>query len=124
MRLVLFRRTPNPWITAILLVTSGFRALIPSGFMPSADRPLTLELCRAGYLARMDTTAPVPHPHGASQNEPCPFGAAPSAGLIPATAALPMAAMIVVAPTIGFETLRIARRYDRAHPARGPPRPA
>jgi hypothetical protein len=124
MRPVLFRRAPNPWITAILLVTLGFRALIPPGFMPSADRPLVLELCRAGLLARMDTAAPSQHPHDASQNEHCPFGAAPNAGLIPATTGLPIAAMLVAAPTIGFQALPVALRADRAHPARGPPRPA
>jgi hypothetical protein len=108
----------------MLLVTLAFRALIPPGFMPSADRPLGLELCRAGFLARMDPAGPAQHPHGASQGEHCPFGSAPSAGLIPATAVAPMAATIVAASTIGLDTPRIALRADRAHPARGPPLPA
>src|ERR1700690_182886 len=124
MRPVPFRRAPHSWITGVLLVAVTFRALIPAGFMPSAERPLRLEICRAGYLARLDTAAPAQHPHGAPQNEHCPFGAAPGAGVLPATVALPLASTIVIAPTIEFEALRIAVRVDRAHPARGPPRPA
>jgi hypothetical protein len=108
----------------LLLVGLAFRALLPQGFMPSTERPLTLEICRAGYLARLDPTAPAQHPQGAPRSEFCPFGTAPGAAAIPFVATLPMASTVVAAPAIDFLALRIARRVERAHPARGPPRPA
>lgn len=124
MRRLFFRPVPHYWVTGILLVALGFRALIPAGFMPSATRPLTLEICRAGFLATLDDRTPAQHPPGSSQNDQCPFGAAPAAGPIAAASVLPPAGPAVALPTIRFETLHLGARVDRAHPARGPPRPA
>jgi hypothetical protein len=122
MRQVLLHRRPHRWITGILLVALAFRALIPVGFMPSADRPLTLEICHAGLLMAPDAQHQGPHPAGSSQLEHCPFGAAPSAGLLPHTSAPVLAGSSPSPSATAVEQWRYIARLHRAHPARGPPR--
>jgi len=124
----------HPWIHGLLLVALAFRALIPAGFMPSADRPLALEICRGGYLAPADyghgvqhpaqnpAQHPAQHPAGTSQVEQCPFAAAPSAGLLPSSTVVHSHLPTLFAAAADFEPLRFTARLARAHAARGPPR--
>jgi hypothetical protein len=122
MRHVLYHRRSQRRITGLLLVALAFRALIPAGFMPSAERPLTLEICHAGSLMALDAQHPVPHPAGSSHLEHCPFGAAPSLAVLPHLST-PLPAGSSHSPSAAaLEPLRYLARLERAHPARGPPR--
>jgi hypothetical protein len=58
------KRKRQTILAAILLAGFASRALIPAGFMPSADRPFSLELCWDGL--------PAAH---LGQGEPAPAGA-------------------------------------------------
>jgi hypothetical protein len=122
MRQVLLHRRPHRWTTGILLVALAFRALIPVGFMPSAERPLTLEICHAGSLSAPGVQHQGPQPAGSSRLEHCPFGAAPSVGLLPHTSAPVPAGAIQSPSAAAVESLRYVARLERAHPARAPPR--
>ncbi len=106
----------------MLLVALAFRALIPVGFMPSAHQPLTLEICRAGFLSYLETTAPAPqHLPGSSDSGYCPYGTAPAAGLIPHLPVLLPSWTAASVAVIAFEPGRTEFRWHRSHPARGPP---
>jgi hypothetical protein len=46
-------RNTSHWQIGVLLIAFAFQALIPRGYMPSADRPFTLQLCPDGLPARL-----------------------------------------------------------------------
>jgi hypothetical protein len=105
-------------LTGLLLVTLGFRALIPAGFMPSGHGPFSMRLCHAG----MPAPAGLPeHPERSSHFDHCPFGTAPTSG--------PASSLVAFHPTLvgavrldcRFVSLRAAHRLERAHAARAPP---
>jgi hypothetical protein len=117
MRRLIHSRLQRELLTSLLLVAMVFRALIPAGFMPSAERPFSLEICHAGTLGSGHSVPPNHSPHF----EHCPFGSAPATGPLPS---LPRVARtgISPAPAIShFATLRLGVRLDRAHAARAPP---
>ncbi|HEY8510072.1 MAG TPA: hypothetical protein VIL32_17055 [Steroidobacteraceae bacterium] len=51
MRAAFSSRTDRRGLAGLVLFAFLLRALIPAGFMPSADRPFTLELCPATFPA-------------------------------------------------------------------------
>jgi hypothetical protein len=113
-------RTRRELITALLLVALAFRALIPVGFMPAADGSVSLQICRAGFLASIDPPdqrAPAGHSHF----EHCPFGSAPASGPIANAPGLPAAAATSSPPLGDSVTLRLSARFDAAHQPRAPP---
>ena len=125
MRRLITGRLQRELLTSLLLVAIAFRALIPVGFMPSAERPFSLEICHAGALAlpaatsaRSDHSVPPGH---SSHFEHCPFGSAPGTGPL---SNLPQVERtgLTPPPSISlFATLRLGVRLDRAHGARAPP---
>lgn len=46
-------RSTRHWIISFLLLAVTARALIPAGFMPSPDRPFTLQICPDGFPAQL-----------------------------------------------------------------------
>jgi hypothetical protein len=58
-------RKSRHWLTSILLVAVAFRALIPVGFMPSGERPFTLELCPDWFPAHLFQPTVEHSSHGA-----------------------------------------------------------
>jgi hypothetical protein len=48
----LLNRVQQQWLISVLLVALAVRALIPAGFMPSADQPFTLQICPDGFPAQ------------------------------------------------------------------------
>jgi hypothetical protein len=117
MRRLINRRLQRRLLTSLLLVAMVFRALIPDGFMPSAQRPFSLEICHAGALTADHSAPPNHSPHF----EHCPFGSAPGTGPL---SSLPRVALtgLTAPPAIShFATLRLGVRLDRAHAARAPP---
>jgi DUF2946 family protein len=53
MRLRFFSAPTQRWIISLLLVVLCVRALIPAGFMPSSERPFTLEICPDGFPSQL-----------------------------------------------------------------------
>lgn len=53
MRLRFFSAPAQRWLISLLLVVLSVRALIPAGFMPSAERPFTLEICPDGFPTQL-----------------------------------------------------------------------
>jgi hypothetical protein len=45
--------TSRRWFAGAALLVIAARSLIPAGFMPSADRPFTLEICPDGFPVRL-----------------------------------------------------------------------
>jgi hypothetical protein len=56
-----FRAGNERLLIGALLIAFAFRALIPQGFMPSADRPFTLQICPDGFPAHLLAAASDPH---------------------------------------------------------------
>lgn len=46
-------RQHRQWIISALLIALFVRALIPAGFMPAMDRPLSFQICPDGYPAQL-----------------------------------------------------------------------
>lgn len=47
------------WIISILLMALALRALVPVGFMPSAEHPFSVQICPDGFPAQL-----LDHGHG------------------------------------------------------------
>jgi hypothetical protein len=74
-------------LASIMLVAFALRALIPVGFMPSSERPFSLEICWEGLpagamdMGSMDMGSMGHHHSGSSaHSEHCVFGTACGAG--------------------------------------------
>jgi hypothetical protein len=108
--------------TSALLAVLVLRALVPTGFMPSADRPFSLQMCSAGFHGHsIDSQFLNSHPGKSSQFEHCPFGSAPGAGPVCQLTTLLPFWQSIVRPRLGVEPLRLPIRFDYAHQARAPP---
>src|ERR1700728_3884655 len=119
MRRLITGRFQRELLTSLLLVAIVFRALIPAGFMPSSQRPFSLEICHAGTLAHSGTS-----PDHSSHFEHCPFGSAPGSGPLPSLPRVAQAGLTAAPAIAHFATLRLGARLERAHAARAPPFPA
>jgi len=51
------------WVISVLLVTLLVRALIPAGFMPASDRPLSFQICPDGFPAALLAATPADPQH-------------------------------------------------------------
>jgi hypothetical protein len=84
MRTALLSRNSRQWLISALLLALVTRALIPAGFMPATDRPLSFQICPEGFPAQLLASSQDPHAHhhhgaGAEQPASAQSGAA-SAG--------------------------------------------
>lgn len=119
------RRVRRKLLTGSLLVAMTFRVLIPTGFMPSSERPFSLEICHGG------TVSPSGHgSDGAAGHHPlpdrphyehCPFGAAPAPGPVASVPGFLPAAPVVERSMRPDASLRLISRLQRAQSARAPP---
>lgn len=76
MRIRLCDKASRLLILGVMLFAFAVRALIPQGFMPSSDRPFSVEICPEGFPAQL--LAHAGHHHhggGHSYSEHCVFGA-------------------------------------------------
>jgi hypothetical protein len=87
-------RVQRQWLISLLLVAVAVRALIPAGFMPSAERPFSFQICPDGFPAQLLHGAHAghdpllhsghgSHDHGAARAEHCVFAAAAGVGPAP-----------------------------------------
>lgn len=99
-----------------------WHSMIPAGFMPASDGSFSLKICPSGFMTQSDGAGPVRgHTGGHSHVEFCPFGALPGAAPIPHVVAF-LPSWSVAAPSPAEFTARApGTRFDRTHPARGPP---
>lgn len=75
------QRRSAPVAALALLPVLGLQLLIPAGFMPARDAPLTLEICPEGFPAGLLPHAAHHHHHGGGHGgEHCAFGAAGGSG--------------------------------------------
>ncbi len=77
MRIRFSNKTSRVLIAGVMLFAFAVRALIPQGFMPSSDRPFSIEICPEGLPAQLLAHAGHHH-HGGSHfyTQHCVFGAA------------------------------------------------
>jgi hypothetical protein len=86
-------RAARAWVSGVLLVTLAMRALVPMGFMPSVERPFTLQLCPDGIpVLLLQSGHDFAHQHGSeragsgthhhdlSHTDHCVFAAAAGVG--------------------------------------------
>jgi hypothetical protein len=132
-------REARRWVISILLMTLVVRALIPVGFMPSAEHPFTVQICPDGFPPQLlGPERGSRHHHGAGQNtsrdmlggthqhdpshsEHCAFASA--AGMGPAPYAItgvaplePSTAPLLSLPSSHFEVRRFRIPQPRAPP--------
>jgi hypothetical protein len=135
------------WIISILLVALCVRALVPAGFMPSADRPFSFQICPDGFPAeRLKQPAPVAqhdhaghahhpmdqaadpepqtggsHGHGAVRAEHCVFAAVASAAPVTDTLLLGTAVEAPRQPRIEPPSRALSTPRFHLPPSRAPP---
>lgn len=119
------RRWPRIAVLALLPVL-GLQLLIPAGFMPAGDAPLTLQICPEGFPAWLLPHAAHHHNHGGGGHrggQHCAFGAAGGSGPPPARSPHPaipdpvvLATEFCCAPTLSVRLVYLPQ-------ARGPPLP-
>jgi len=63
MRTARFSRNTRQWLISALLLALVTRALIPAGFMPATDRPLSFQICPDGFPAQLLAGSQDPHAH-------------------------------------------------------------
>ena len=142
MRTARLSRNSRQWLISALLLALVTRALIPAGFMPATDRPLSFQICPDGFPAQLLASSQDPHAHhhhlgagtgaeepssthhqhSAAGNEHCVFAAAAAAGPLAfaptfaaeAAIALPLRATILPSRT---ESLRFRVPQPRGPPA-------
>lgn len=118
MRALITGRLQRKLVTSLMLVAMVFRALVPIGFMPSAERPFSLQICPAGMVMPHDAATPGKH---SSHVEHCYFGSAPGSGPLSSLLQIPRTGLSTAPSIAHFATLRLGTRLDRAHAARAPP---
>lgn len=136
-------RKARTWVIGILLVALALRALVPVGFMPSADEPFSLQICPDGFPAQLlhhqhgshhehavaqgrrgDDSVGGAHQHGPSGSEHCLFAAAAGIGPVPHTITLAVSLdSSTTAPGASLPAPFTHVRYRISQP-RGPPSPA
>lgn len=117
----------RPLLMGLLLAALTLRALIPTGYMPSVEQPLALELCRVGLPSaaehpdHADSGADAQSHGGAADSTLCVFGATPGAAPTPDyhTPAVTLAE-ISTPPALSPAVSLPAQRH-RAVQARAPP---
>jgi Protein of unknown function (DUF2946) len=120
----------------LALLAFGLRALIPIGFMPSADGTLSLMICPGGFppqlLAQAKTAAdgmgmpmPMPerHGHGLMQDGFCAFTTGFSAAPPPLILATLYLLLAIIAVVVTVMPAPVGVRLVRIPQARAPPAP-
>jgi hypothetical protein len=82
MRICLSNKATRKLIAGVMLLAFAVRALVPQGFMPSSERPFTVEICPEGFPAEVLMLGGHHHHHGGphSQTDHCVFGTACASG--------------------------------------------
>jgi hypothetical protein len=130
MRLSPGKRSRRTQLISLLLVAFALRALIPPGFMPSSDRPFTLEICWEGLpaamLAQSEPREPGEHHHhhpsgSPAHSEHCVFGTACGAGPIPHLSLPSALASAQELRAVDFRSAALPVRLVHLPQARAPP---
>jgi hypothetical protein len=102
MRICLSNKATRKLIAGVMLLAFAVRALVPQGFMPSSERPFTVEICPEGFPAELLMLGGHHHHHGGpqSQTEHCVFGTACASG--------PPSQLAVLTDSSSTELVRIA----------------
>jgi len=124
------------WLISTLLIALFVRALIPAGFMPATDRPLSFQICPDGFPAqRLRTAALDPHAahhhhdghsggthnHSSASSEHCVFAAAAGAGPLAFAPAFSAAAIGLETPEFFYASPTVESQRFRIQQPRGPP---
>jgi hypothetical protein len=146
MRAARLSRNKRQWIISAVLLALVTRALIPAGFMPAMDRPLSFQICPDGFPAQVLASSADPHAHhhhhpeagadhGASSNdasgmhqshsaagkEHCVFAAAMAAGPLAFTPTIAADAVIALPPADRILIAHAESLRFRIPQPRGPP---
>ncbi|HWZ64141.1 MAG TPA: hypothetical protein VNX02_14055 [Steroidobacteraceae bacterium] len=107
-----------------LLPVLGLQLLIPAGFMPASDAPLTLQICPEGFPVWLLPHAAHHHHHGGGEHGGgghCAFGAAGGSGPVSAQAPRPVTPDPVLLAVQSCCAPSFSVRLVHLPQARGPP---
>jgi Protein of unknown function (DUF2946) len=120
----LFTRSTRELITSILLVALVFRGLVPAGFMPSSDRPFSIEICHDGFPTQLlshHSHDGNRHSGSASHLEHCLFGSGSTAGPAPHVAPVLSVALTCLGSVLTAVVSLVSVRLVHVPQARAPP---
>jgi hypothetical protein len=122
MRRLIRSRLNRTLFISLLLMALASRALIPTGFMPSASGPFSIIICHGGIALHDAALHDKPlHPGDPGRFDHCQFGAAPAVGPISDLAIVRAPPPVVAQATQAFDSRHPILLRGRAHPPRGPP---
>lgn len=117
MRRLTRSRLHRTLFTSLLLLALASRAMIPTGFMPSASGPFSITICHGGTALHDHSR----HPGDPGRSDHCQFGAAPAVGPISEIAIVRAPPPMGAQSENSFESRHPILLRGRAHPPRGPP---
>jgi hypothetical protein len=107
-------------IAGIILLAFAARALVPHGYMPSHERPFSIEICPEGFPAQLLGHTAHHHSGGPAHSEHCVFGSACPPGPLSELPALSLFSLLESASPAHQVATIVVRRVTLPH-ARGPP---
>jgi hypothetical protein len=107
-------------IAGIVLLAFAARALVPQGYMPSRERPLSIEICPEGLPAQLLGHTAHHHSGGPAHSEHCVFGSACPPGPLSELPALSLFSLLESASPAHRTATIVVRRVTLPH-ARAPP---
>lgn len=122
MRFGMSKKTKIDLIAGILLFAFTVRALVPLGFMPASDRPLSIEICPEGFPAQLLVHAGHHHHSGNHwHSEHCVFGSGSSSGPVAYLPSHVYISLVRYVPAALFVSAAIAVQLVHLPQVRGPP---
>lgn len=121
MRLGLSRKAMRTLIATLVMLAFCVHALVPQGFMPASDGPLSVQICPEGFPAQLLPHAHHHHAGGHWHTEHCVFGSACAAGPTPHLPSLSYVSLVLYTPVAGRISTAVAVQVVYLPQPRGPP---
>jgi hypothetical protein len=122
MRLGLSHNSMRTLIANLVMLAFCVHALIPQGFMPASDGPLSVQICPEGFPQQL---LPHAHHHSGSgshwHTEHCVFASACAAGPIPHLPSLSYISLVQYTPVAACISTAVAVQVVYLPQPRGPP---
>jgi hypothetical protein len=122
MRIRFSRKASRLLIAGVMLFAFAVRSLIPQGFMPSSERPFSVDICPDGFPAQLLVHARQ-HNHGTghSYTDHCVFGTACVSGPPSHSSVLTYISLSSLTPVAPSVARAIVVRLVYLPHSRGPP---
>ena len=121
MRIRLSPQASRLLVAGVMLFAFAVRSIIPAGFMPSTQRPFSVEICPEGFPAQLLPGAHLHHGKGHLHIDHCVFCTASASGPPSYSLVLTVLSLSALAPVIPSVARAVVVRLVYLPHSRGPP---